>query len=219
MRNNEVIIVDYGVGNISSVSSALLAVGARPTVTSDIDRINDAQRLILPGVGAFRAARQRLEERGLVEALSTVRERSCAVLGICLGMQLLFDRSHEFGLTEGLSIIPGDVDAIPDKDDAGMSLRVPSIGWHPLVRPEHVDGDHYEKLTHGIDADASFYFVHSYHGVAAARGNTLARYVFGGHDLTAVAGIEGVTGCQFHPEKSGPNGLQIIRNFVENFRG
>ena len=134
-------------------------------------------------------------------------------------MQLLFDRSHEFGLTEGLSIIPGDVTAIPGTDDTGRPLRVPSIGWHPLARPSHVDSDQYDRLTYGIDEGASFYFVHSYHGVADAKENTLAEYGFGGHDLTAVVGIDGVLGCQFHPEKSGPNGLRIIKNFIENFRG
>ena len=197
-------IVDYGVGNLFSLSSSLKAVGAEALVTSDPAVIGNADRVILPGVGAFRDAARKLADTGLGRVVLETAAKGTPLLGICLGMQLLFERSFEDGEFRGLGLIPGDIvplrGAIPDH------LPVPHIGWNPL-KFEKTD-----PLFARVEEGTAVYFVHSYYAVPGE--NTVATAGYG-VPVTAAVRRGNVAGCQFHPEKSGAAGLAILRAFAE----
>ena len=195
-------IIDYGAGNIFSVKNALDHLGIESELTNDKKKLEQADALILPGVGAFPAAMQKLNESGLVE---TIKEQSQKrpFLGICLGMQLLFEKSFEFGEQEGLSLIKGYVDKIEEPD-----LVIPHMGWNKL----EYNGEC--KLLEGLGANEYVYFVHSYK--AFCGDENLFAYCEYGHKVPAVVGDgKYVYGCQFHPEKSGKTGLKILENFAK----
>ena len=197
-------IIDYGVGNLFSLKSSLAMIGAQAIVTGDADVLRSADRLILPGVGAFGDARQKLAQTGLDAALCAEAARGKPVLGICLGMQMLFDRSLEYGEHEGLGLIPGDVvDMTPL---IGPGLKVPHIGWNALAirKPDH-------PLMKYTESGDCVYFVHSFYADHCAE-STLATAEYG-IELTAAVARENVMGCQFHPEKSGEVGLRLLRAF------
>ena len=195
-------IIDYGAGNIFSVKNALDHLGIESELTNDKSKLEQADALILPGVGAFPAAMQKLNESGLVE---TIKEQSQKrpFLGICLGMQLLFEKSFEFGEQEGLSLIKGYVDKIEEPD-----LVIPHMGWNKL----EYNGEC--KLLEGLGDNEYVYFVHSYK--AFCGDENLFAYCEYGHKVPAVVGDgKFVYGCQFHPEKSGKTGLKILENFAK----
>ena len=195
-------IIDYGAGNIFSVKNALDHLGIESELTNDKRKLEQADALILPGVGAFPAAMQKLNESGLVE---TIKEQSQKkpFLGICLGMQLLFEKSFEFGEQEGLSLIKGYVDKIEEPD-----LVIPHMGWNKL----EYNGEC--KLLEGLGDNEYVYFVHSYK--AFCGDENLFAYCEYGHKVPAVVGDgKFVYGCQFHPEKSGKTGLKILENFAK----
>lgn len=196
-----VAIMDYGMGNLRSVEKALERVGARPTVTADHDAIEDADGVILPGVGAFPKAMARIRERGLDRELRAAAGRGTPILGICLGLQLLFDSSVELGGDRGLGLLEGPVTAIP----AG-GRKVPHIGWAAVTweRPD--------PLTDGLRPGEPFYFVHSFAPEPAGE-ETIGTAEYGSR-FACVAGADLVWGVQFHPEKSGVAGLRLLRNFV-----
>jgi len=199
-------IIDYGVGNLFSLQRSFQRIGADAVVTGDPAVIRSAGRILLPGVGAFGDAAQKLRDAGLDNVVRSEAQSGKYILGICLGMQLLFDESHEFGVHEGLGLIPGKVvDMTPV---IGPGLKVPQIGWNALhlTRPEH-------PLWKYIRPDDCVYFVHSYYA-SECDGYVLATTEYGA-ELTAAAGRDNVLGCQFHPEKSGPVGLNILRAFCE----
>ncbi len=199
-------IVDYGVGNLFSLRSSFAMIGQEVTVTGDAAVLRDAERLILPGVGAFADAARKLRETGLAEVVADEAQRGKYVLGICLGMQMLFDESREFGVHPGLGLIPGRVvDMTPV---IGPGLKVPQIGWNALhlTAPAH-------PLWKYIRPDDHVYFVHSYYA-SECEPFVLATAEYGA-ELTAAVGRDNVLGCQFHPEKSGPVGLNILRAFCE----
>ena len=198
-------IIDYGVGNLFSLKSSFSALGIRAEVTAEPSVIHEAERLILPGVGAFEDAAKKLRESGLDTVVKEEAAGGKPLLGICLGMQLLFDQSYEFGEHEGLSLIPGKVTAmrgrIPDR------LKVPAMGWNAL---------HFVKespLFRYVKEGDCVYFVHSYSAVDCGE-DTLATVEYG-TEITAAVGRKNVYGCQFHPEKSGNVGLSILRAFSE----
>lgn len=196
-------IVDYGVGNLFSLSSSLKALGLEAEITRDADKLRSADRIILPGVGAFGDARAKLDDTGLVPVIREETRRK-PLLGICLGMQLLFDRSFEYGEHAGLGLIPGDVvDMTPDIPE---TLKVPHIGWNALhlVQPEH-------PLFRYVHEGDCVYFVHSFY--ATNCGDALLATAEYGRELTAAVAQDNVMGCQFHPEKSGNVGLNILRAF------
>ena len=199
-------VIDYGVGNLFSLQSSFAMIGADAVVTGDPAVIRAADRLILPGVGAFEDAAGKLREAGLADLVKDEAARGKYILGICLGMQLLFDESREFGVHEGLHLIPGKV--VPIAPVIGKELKVPHIGWNALrlTKPGH-------PLWKYIRPGDFVYFVHSYYAAECAE-NTLATTEYGAV-LTAAAGRDNVLGCQFHPEKSGPVGLNILRAFCE----
>jgi glutamine amidotransferase len=196
-----ILILDYGMGNLRSVEKALEHVGARATIGADPDQVRAADGLILPGVGAFPRAMERIRATGLDELLTERAAAGTPILGICLGLQLLFERSEELGGAEGLGLLPGAVTAL---DAPG--LKVPNIGWAP-VRWEHES-----PLTAGIASETPFYLVHSY--VARAEvGDTLGTAEYGERFLCA-AERDNVFGVQFHPEKSSAAGLSLLANFA-----
>ena len=199
-------IIDYGVGNLFSLKSSLAMIGAQAIVTGDADVLRSADRLILPGVGAFGDARQKLAQTGLDAALLREAARGKPVLGICLGMQMLFDRSLEYGEHKGLGLIPGEV--VPMAGRLPEGLKIPHIGWNALAirKPDH-------PLMKYTESGDCVYFVHSFYAADCAD-SVIATAEYG-IDVTAAVAKGNVMGCQFHPEKSGTVGLGILKAFCE----
>lgn len=210
-----ILIVDYGVGNLLSVGRAFEHCGATVSMSGDPKVIEAAERVVLPGVGAFGDCVNALRAKGLDQAILQHVAKQLPLLGICVGMQMLFDGSNEFGQYRGLGIIPGNVDAIPSNDVDGRPLKVPHIGWSPLVMPEAVDAAWEGTPLASLQPGTAAYFVHSYHGQPVNSTHRIADALYGGLRITAAVRREAVFGTQFHPEKSGPVGLSILRNFLE----
>lgn len=201
-------IVDYGVGNLFSLKSSLSSLGVEAVVTGDEMTLKQAERVILPGVGAFGDAAKKLSEMGLDRVIKNLADEGKPLLGICLGMQLLFDRSFEYGETEGLGLIGGEVRAILPSIPVGY--KVPHIGWNCLRLSEN--GKQSPLLKYTKDGDY-VYFVHSFAAENCEK-SLLADTDYGTR-LTAMVGSKNVFGCQFHPEKSGEVGLKILKAFCE----
>ena len=199
-------IIDYGVGNLFSLKSSLAAIGADAVVTADPEVIADAERVILPGVGAFGDAAKKLRDSGLGEVVVRAAKSGKPILGICLGMQMLFEKSFEYGEHEGLALIKGEIRPIADVIPEG--LKIPHIGWNAL----HF-GEKKHPLFKYLDEGECVYFVHSYYGANCAE-SVIATAKYGA-ELTAAVASGNVMGCQFHPEKSGNAGLAILRAFCE----
>lgn len=199
-------IVDYGVGNLFSLKSSFEAIGADITVTNDEKEIKNAEKLVLPGVGAFEDAAKKLRESGLDKVVISEAKKGKPLLGICLGMQLLLDKSYEFGEYEGLGLIPGEIRPISEM--ISENLKIPQIGWNALK----LKGEKAPIFKYIKDGDF-VYFVHSYHGTNCEK-NTIATTEYGA-ELTAAVSSGRIFGCQFHPEKSGKVGLSILRAFCE----
>ena len=200
-----VAIIDYGVGNLFSLRSSFAAIGERAEVTGDPEAIRRAERVILPGVGAFGDAAEKLRTSGLDKAVKEAAAEGKPLLGICLGMQLLFERSYEYGVHEGLGLLKGEIRPIAERIPAG--LKIPQMGWNAL---KIVKESPLLKYTREGDY---VYFVHSYSAVNC--GESLLATTEYGAELTACAGKGSVFGCQFHPEKSGECGLKILKAFCE----
>jgi glutamine amidotransferase len=199
-------IIDYGVGNLFSLCSSLQSIGAEAVVTPDPDTIRAADRIILPGVGAFADAAEKLRATGLDQVLLEEAARGKKIMGICLGMQMLFEESHEYGIHKGLGLIPGRV--IPMAGFIPAELKVPHIGWNPLI----FKGDKHPLLRYVNEGDC-VYFVHSYFASDCTE-SVIATAEYG-RELTAAVACGNVMGCQFHPEKSGKVGLSILKAFCE----
>ena len=198
-------IIDYGVGNLFSLCSSLKYIGADSIVTSDKDVIRSAYKLILPGVGAFSDAAKKLSDSGLDILIKQEAERGKDIMGICLGMQMLFERSYEYGTHTGLGLLRGEV--VPMKDSIPENLKVPHIGWNAL------DFTREHKLFKYIKNGDCVYFVHSYY--ASGCDDSLIATAEYGKPLTAAVALDNIMGCQFHPEKSGKVGMDILRAFCE----
>lgn len=197
-------IVDSGIANIGSVTSALRRVGAAYEVVTDADRVGQARALILPGVGAFIDGMKSLQRNNLVEPVRAVAASGCPVLGICLGMQLLADRSEEFGDTAGLGLVPGRVVRLP----ARPRLRIPNIGWCDVaLKPD-------ARMFGGVADGSSFYFVHSYHMLCENPATSVGTIDLDGEAFTIAVQHGNVFGAQFHPEKSQDVGLTFLANFA-----
>jgi len=199
-----VAIVDYGVGNLFSLVSSFAAIGTEAVASGDPETLRRADRLVLPGVGAFGDAAAALRQSGLAEVVTEAANAGIPLLGICLGMQLLFDESYEYGVHPGLGLIPGQVRAISERIPA--ELKIPHIGWNAL----QFTGEICPIFRYTKDG-AYVYFVHSYAAVGC-EANTAAVTDYGA-SLTAAVWRDNVYGCQFHPEKSGRVGLDMLRAF------
>ena len=199
-------IVDYGVGNLFSLSSSLKSIGADTVVTSDKQRILDSSKIILPGVGAFSDAKEKLVESGLFELIVDEAKKGKKLLGICLGMQMLFEKSFEYGEFDGLGLIKGNI--VPLEGKISPELKIPHIGWNSLEFKNEKS-----PLFKYINNGDFVYFVHSYFA-ADCDENVIATSEYG-IDVTASVQKDNIFGCQFHPEKSGDVGLNILKAFCE----
>ncbi len=196
-------VVDYDAGNLKSVEKALLYIGATPVITNDAKVIRQADRVILPGVGAFGDAMVKLQNQNLIDTLKEVADSGTPFLGICLGLQLLFAASEETEEIKGMELFEGKIQRIPEK----QGLKIPHIGWNSLkITPG-------ARLFRNLPLEPYVYFVHSYYLQAAHREDVAATTEYG---VTIDASVErgNVFACQFHPEKSGETGLQILQNFL-----
>ena len=200
-----VAIVDYGVGNLFSLKSSFAAIGQEAVVTASEAVLRSADRIILPGVGAFGDAAQKLKESGMFTLMQTLAREGKPIMGICLGMQMLFEKSYEYGEHEGLGLIKGAIRPIADV--IPKDLKIPHIGWNALYFTKD------SSLLRYIREGEFVYFVHSFYGAECAE-DTVAVAEYGA-PLTAVVERGNVCGCQFHPEKSGDVGLRILRAFCE----
>ena len=199
-------IVDYGVGNLFSLQSSLKAVGGDPVVSGDSEVLRQADKILLPGVGAFGDAAEKLDRSGLSQVVKDKAGQGTPLLGICLGMQLLFEKSYEYGEYAGLGLIPGAVTAMEGR--IPQELKIPHIGWNGLIFPETRERC---PLFQNLSQGDHVYFVHSYSAVdCEASVAALTEY---GALLTAAVQKDNIFGCQFHPEKSGPVGLKILDAF------
>lgn len=207
---SQVVVVDYGLGNILSVTRALTVNGADVELSSDPQRISQSERIVIPGVGAFADGMKGLQERGLVEPLREYAKSGRPMLGICLGMQLLFATAKEFGEHKGLGIVPGRVVPIPDTGPDGSPHKIPHVGWNSLETFHDRSA-----LLEGLGKRPYFYFVHSFSAIPESESTCVASTTYNGQKITAVVQKDRVYGCQFHPEKSGTVGLGFLQNFLE----
>ena len=198
-------IIDYGVGNLFSLRSSFAAIGQEAVVTSDIEEIRRADRLILPGVGAFQDAAEKLRASGMDRAVKEETAKGKPLMGVCLGMQMLFERSYEYGVHEGLGLLKGEIRPIADR--IPEELKIPQMGWNALKIVKDSPLLKYTREGEYV------YFVHSYSAVNCDE--SLLAVTEYGADLTACVGKGNVFGCQFHPEKSGEVGLRILKAFCE----
>lgn len=213
MKKRKVGIIDYGVGNLRSVANAVNEVGAEPLVSNNKHLLSEMDCLILPGVGAFKHGMDSLHKEKIVDFIYEVKKRNIPLLGICLGMQLMSTLSYEFGKNKGLNLIPGEVKRI--SSNTNQKIRLPNVGWFPLEINSHKN-----ELVNAMIKDTrkndKFYFIHSYsvtHNdfvVASSR-------ILPGVLVSSITARDKIVGLQFHPEKSGPAGLTLLKNFI-NFQ-
>ncbi|MCW8877882.1 MAG: imidazole glycerol phosphate synthase subunit HisH [Kangiellaceae bacterium] len=202
-------ILDYGAGNLKNVCRAIEHLEHSYCLVSDPESIEVVDKLIVPGVGAFKVAMEQIEKLGVVESLRSFAEKDKPVLGICLGMQLLFESSSEFGETKGLGLLEGNVELIPSEGENGLKHKVPHIGWNELVV-----GELQSPLVKDLRIEDAVYFVHSYRANNYKTENLVAHCDYDGLIIPAIVQKNRVFGCQFHPEKSGPIGLNILNSFL-----
>jgi glutamine amidotransferase len=214
MNLPEVTIIDYGVGNLLSVQRGLEKCGAKVLLSSDAKEILASQRVVLPGVGAFPKAMEALRNLNLVSAIQEFANLEKPLLAICLGMQLLMDESEEFGITQGLGLISGRVVPVPNADPQGNSVKIPHIGWNDL-KTSNSKRDWSGTLLEDTQIGDAVYFVHSYMALPFDPENLIAHVEYGSERIAALTLKDKITGCQFHPEKSGEVGLKILQRFVE----
>lgn len=204
-----IVIVDYGVGNLFSLVSSFKAIGIEAVASGDREIIERADKIVLPGVGAFEDAAKKLFSSGLADVIIEQAKNGKPVLGICLGMQLLFEKSYEYGEHKGLGLIKGEIRPIAEV--ISKELKVPHIGWNALQF-----GEKKNELFRYVNEGEHVYFVHSYYG-ANCENSVIATTEYGA-PITAAVADQNVYGCQFHPEKSGNTGLNILRAFCEGGR-
>jgi len=203
----KVSIIDYGVGNIFSVSNAIKAIGSEPCFVSTFEEVQKSQILILPGVGAFPSAIQKLEALQLVEPIREYANSGKKLIGICLGMQLFFTSSEEMGLFKGLDLISGTIKENPSTKDKDHLLPKTNIGWQKLDWRQDMG-------FHNLKKNSYYYFVHSFSAIPELSKNTLATIKYGNVQLTAAVKKENIIGFQFHPERSGESGLKLLNTAI-----
>ena len=211
----KLVIIDYGLSNLLSVKRAFEYCGANPVISSEARDIESADAIVLPGVGAFGDGMKKLEDQGFDSAIKNACTRGIPLLGICLGMQMLFDESSEFGLHKGLGLIEGTVTSIPDTDILGNMQRVPHVGWNHLYYAD--ESRRFDRtILQNICVGEECYFVHGYEAVPKEKSNIIAITHYGGRNICAAVKKNNIYGTQFHPEKSGEVGMKIIRSFLDS---
>jgi glutamine amidotransferase len=208
-----VTIIDYGAGNILSITKAFEHCGAKVNIADFFFFFKKDKRLILPGVGGFEDGMLGLKKRGFIEPIKSLVDKGKPVMGICLGMQMLLEISEEFGTHKGLGFIPGKAVSLPKKDKNGESIKTPSIGWYKVYNINYKEAWE-NTILEGVSVESHFYFAHSFYAAPSKDEYRLANYNFNSHNITAVVRARLLYGCQFHPEKSGEAGLTVIRNFL-----
>ena len=210
---NKVTIIDYGIGNIFSVEQAFKKIGFQTVLTSNIKIIEKAQYLVLPGVGAFHKAMQKLKDLELHKAIIKTTSKGVPLIGICLGMQMLLDESDEFQVTKGLGLISGRVEKFSIVEEKNDLIKVPQVNWHEIY-PGTSNVSWENSLLKNHNTKESLYFVHSFVAKPSNMDHILANYDCYGIKIPAVIIKDNIIGCQFHPEKSGDAGLKILKNFM-----
>lgn len=207
----KIVIVNYGLGNIFSIHRAINFLGYHAVISGDPEEIRSSDRIILPGVGAFGDGMQALKKKKLDDVLKECAVENKPMLGICLGMQLFLSSSEEFGLNEGLGLIPGSVKRLPSPHPAGLQYKIPHVGWSQVF--PKADGDKLNVFTE-VPEKTFMYFVHSFHVVPENDEYVLAHSVYGGFEFCCAVRRGSVRGVQFHPELSGKAGLKIYEQFL-----
>lgn len=213
-KNPHIVIIDYGIGNTHSVVRAFAHWGASVSISDNSDVVRHADAIVMPGVGSFLSGMRGLEERDLIDVVSDFAGQGRPVLGICLGAQILLSKGYEFGEHNGLGIIKGSVSHFPDLEN---KEKVPHVGWNALRRPPGVSWD--DTILRSTREGDKLYFVHSYILQPNKQENVLALTTYGGYEFCSAVRGGNVYGVQFHPEKSGEVGLNIIREFINLSRG
>jgi imidazole glycerol-phosphate synthase subunit HisH len=209
----KVTIVDYGMGNLLNVARAFTHIGADVSIVENPATAPNAERLVVPGVGAFQDSVDAVRAKGFDDAIRGFKATGRLFLGICVGMQMLFDASEEFGEHAGLGIIPGRVKAVPAQTIEGDAQRVPHIGWNGLTTPAS-ERNWRSTLLEGVPLQSAVYFVHSFAAVPDDPAVRLADCVYGGHRICAAIQDDNIMATQFHPERSGELGLDVLRRFM-----
>jgi imidazole glycerol-phosphate synthase subunit HisH len=209
--SKKIAIIDYSLGNLFSVQQAFTQCGSETFVSSDAESILAADAIVLPGVGAFAEAMDNLQKNRIDEAIKDSINKGKPFLGICLGMQLLFESSEEFGATKGLGIIEGEIKKFRSPS-ADKKLHVPQVGWNTIKQSQNTKWE--GTILNGIDQNEYMYFVHSYYAVPSFTENSLCITNYGGIDYCSAVIKQNVTATQFHPEKSGKKGLVIYKNWL-----
>ena len=207
-------IIDTSCGNILSIRRAVEKNDCEVLITKDINKILSSNKLILPGVGAFRNAMDELEKIKFLDIIQNIKDKEIPILGICLGMQLLFEESKEFGNFKGLGLIKGKIIKLPNLSKSGKKLKIPSIGWNEVIINKDSINNINEIFLNDYTNGSNFYFVHSYYAKVENKKNIIATYKFGDKEIPSIVSEKNIIGCQFHPEKSGQNGLKLIKNFI-----
>lgn len=207
------VVIDYEIGNVFSVCNALKKIGIEPQLTRDATMIRNADMVILPGVGAFSRAMGNLQKFSLDIEIAAFAKTGKPLLGICIGMQLLMELSAEFGTHAGLGLIPGRVEKIRPTETSGADLRIPHIAWSEVSAARNTPSHNWYGKA--FESPAHYYFVHSFMAYPINPDHVLATAQYGGHEITAAVGHNNVTGVQFHPERSGPAGLKLLKYLVE----
>ena len=206
----KITIIDYGCGNILNLSRAIKFIGYEVEVTHDHKKIIKSSHTILPGVGAFGNAMKQLEKYGLLNTIQEYVKLNKPLLGICLGMQILFTKSYEFGVHKGLNLIEGEV--IKISNEKNKEIKIPQTGWNTIY-PSNDQKEWKNKIVKNSSVEKSFYFVHSYICITKDSNLTIASCDYSGITIPAIVSNNNVFGCQFHPEKSSEEGLNILKNF------
>ena len=214
MKSVDTTVIDLGIGNLLSIIRGLEYFGAKVTVTSDPNIIKNSSHVVLPGDGAFKYVMEQVIKKQLLNTLTNFDKSKSSLLGICIGMQILFDESCEFEKTQGLGLISGKIVPIPNRSINGKKIAIPHMGWNNLLTTKYFKNWNKTFLENNKVND-EVYFIHSYMAVPSNDSNRVADCIYGGHRIAAVVTKDNITGCQFHPEKSGKIGLKILKKFLE----
>ncbi|HOY69308.1 MAG TPA: imidazole glycerol phosphate synthase subunit HisH [Methylotenera sp.] len=215
--SKKITLLDYGMGNLLNVARAFEHVGAEVKIAETPQDAVNADRLVVPGVGAFKDSIAEVRRRGFDDVIRQFISTERPFFGICVGMQMLFDVSEEFGTHKGLGILPGKVEKIPEKTTDGYSQKIPHIGWNSLIKPDLIPSWRGTLLDRYEVEHPSVYFVHSFSAVPTIPSDRLADCVYGGHRICAAVQRNNIVAVQFHPERSGNLGLELIDSFARSF--